>query len=411
MALETEPNAVDVITIEQFIDKMRPWAERITSRRARRNRHPLLSHADVMQECLHRLVWVYRRQAQKRTLKELCRIGTSAMVKGVTSLFNRTMFGLASGTPRLLRDDNGKVVVDANGKRVIDYRAVPRMVSVDRDTAQDEVRTYMDIPVKGDQIDRVALRICLEKVINSQHADSAARLIRESMDPSAETLARMDTLVRHGRVTSTEAAALAAGDTIGGLSPKEIRQVLQNVRDEMTPCVECDMLKYEHDSSTDHDYQLPMLGYNRVHGLSRGQTNKEERQMFIQDGGPVGPDAPTVVAEASAATVEAPAKPKRAKKAKAAKAKKEPKAVKTKAKKAKAKVAKEPKAPRVKETQKFKKGEEVKYVGGSKAEWIPKGATFRIRSVRKSAHAVLYDGAIKLKDASKATCLAQRFLQ
>jgi DNA-directed RNA polymerase specialized sigma24 family protein len=92
------------ISFEQYVDLMRPWVDLIVGHRA--HRHDVcLDAEDLRQDALLVLWTVHQRLADTKPTTDLCRIGTTAVVRKLITLYHQRR-GKYRGTVSLesLRD-------------------------------------------------------------------------------------------------------------------------------------------------------------------------------------------------------------------------------------------------------------------------------------------------------------------
>jgi DNA-directed RNA polymerase specialized sigma24 family protein len=77
-----------VISFEQYLDRMRPWVDRIVRRRAYAH-DVCLDAEDLRQDALLVLWTVHQRLAGTKPATDLCRIGTTAVVRKLITLYHQ----------------------------------------------------------------------------------------------------------------------------------------------------------------------------------------------------------------------------------------------------------------------------------------------------------------------------------
>jgi hypothetical protein len=76
------------ISFDQYVDRMRPWVDRIVGRRA--YPHDVCLNADGLRQDALLVLWtVHQRLADTKPTADLCRIGTTAVVRRLITLYHQ----------------------------------------------------------------------------------------------------------------------------------------------------------------------------------------------------------------------------------------------------------------------------------------------------------------------------------
>ena len=368
------------LSLDEYFDRMRPWAARLAS--MPRRRHALLGRDDLMQEGLLAL-WEIWESHHHLPPDELCRLGTTVM--------RRRMAG-ASGMA-FRRGEKHATIVNVDDPSVI-LRG-------------------------GEPVDELLLRFGLHELERTLSGLDQA-VFREVLAPGAKTLEAIRILwktKRQGRRKWSKIRSLALANALG--EPIEtVQQAWRNIE----RCV-ADLLSQESSESSETSYETgrymkrdrPFEAVNLAEeDASMDTTATPETDLMppgMESGEEVSEEKPVKKKTGAAKT------PAKAKKAEAAKEKKTE--AKTPAKKAaaekapaeKAATSAKPKAAKpekvVKERPKaLPKETAVVYLGGSKAEWLKKGAKGVIK-----AHYGTSTLRYGVKFGDKSTVLGAAFVQ
>lgn len=332
------------VTFEQYLDRMKPWVERIVHRRAHRH-EATLSREDLLQDALHRLWTVYQRHAAERPIDELCRIGTTAVVRKMITRYNRSSFRkipLKGSTPQ-----EGLNTIGREDPTLVQVHCI----SLDRITG---------LGVDGeDALTALILRDAVDRLLQDGLSLESVTAVAMSLAPGQHDATHMRRLVT------------------------KLRRIFSQE-----------------------------FGIYSVDNAQQGNNgNHKHQETHMQETKVAGPEAPEdeymPPAAASSAPTEAPAKKPAtkatAKPAKPAKKEKAEKAEKPAKKAAKVKAKGEEK-PALKPSQ-VKVGDEVVYLGGSRASWLKTGAVGKYVRPRGKGK------RFQVKFGERSTVLSGKFLK